>query len=156
MDQEQQLHEGSQDPDGPALGCPFCGTLLSKAYYEHATSEFQRAVDDAVSSTPSVKYKKTTRSLKNSKGIEITSMEQYERLGDSSLVRAAVAITRFSAALGAKSTKAANLARTKYKKTASRVKQGAKSLASKVYRWLDKWLLFVFKGTEEGLTKVTG
>ena len=83
-------------------------------------------------------------------------MEQYERLGDGSLIRAAVALTRFSAAVGAKSRSTAALARTKYKVAASRIKRGAKSLASKAYRWLEKWLFFVFKGTEESLTKVTG
>ena len=113
-------------------------------------------VDEAVSSTHNVKYKRTTRSLKNSQGIEITSMEQYERLGDSSLVRAAVALTRFSASLGAKSKAAASLASENYRKVANRIKQGAKSFVSKISRWLEKWLFFVFKGTEEGLTKVTG
>ena len=33
--------------------------------------------------------------------------------------------------------------------------RGTKPLATKIPRWLDKWLFFVFKGTEEALTKVT-
>ena len=156
MEQEQQLDGARRGPDGAPLECPYCSTPLSGEEYERAASGFQKAVDDALGSTPNVKYKKTMRSLKNSNGIEITSKEEYERLGESSLIRAAVALTRFSAAVGSRSRSAYDLARTKYNKAAMRVKRRTKSLASKVYRWLDKWLFFIFKGTEESLTKVTG
>lgn len=156
LEQEQQWSE-THRPSGSNNGCPFCSTPLSEAEFERAYEKFQKASEDSVRSSSSVKYLKTMRSVRSAHGTEIMSVkEQYERFGNSALVRAAVALNSYFATAAAKSRAGAAFVRRKYAQAEARLKQQAKRLASKVTRWFNKWVFFIFKRAEEGLSKVSG
>jgi hypothetical protein len=134
---ERQSHEAMHE-------CPFCHTMMTEPDYDHALSEFQRT--EMAGPSPNVKYKRTMRSVKDAQGKETMDVdEQYELIGDSVLIRAAVAISNFSSKTAVKS-----------KSAAVKLKRGTRRLASRIVQWFNKWVFFVFKNTEEGLTKVTG
>lgn len=156
MEQEQQWSD-PHGTSGPNNECPFCNTPLSGAEYERASDRFQKATGESIRSGSSVKYQRTMRSVRSVHGTEIMSVkEQYERFGNSVLVRAAVALDRYFATAAARSRAITSGARQKYSRGADRLKQWAKKLASKVSHWFDKWVFFVFKRAEEGLSKVSG
>jgi hypothetical protein len=154
---EQKGNKLHETPHGGKQECPLCHSLLTEPEYEHVTLEFEKATGAAAESPPNVKYRRTMRSLKNAQGTEILSVrEQYERMDNSALIHAAVALDGLTTRLGRDIKSGAVGARTKYKRTASRVSQGARRFVSRVVQWLNTWVFFVFKGTEEGLSKVTG
>ena len=155
MEQEQQWKEAHKRP-GPSNVCPFCSTPLSETEYERANVRFQKEAESAGSGS-GVKYQRTMKSVRSPHGTEITSVkEQYERFGNSALVRGAVALDSFFAAAAAKSRAWGAIARQKYTKGAARLRQETKRLADRVTRWFNKWVFFVFNRTEEGLSKVSG
>lgn len=156
MEQEQRWGD-SHGPPESNNECPFCNTPLSEADYERASDRFQKTTGESAKSGSAVKYQRTMRSVRNAHGTEIMSVkEQYEQFENSILVRAAVALNGYLATAAARSRAVASATRQKYARGAARLKQGVKKLASKVSRWFDKWVFFVFKRTEEGLSKVSG